>query len=340
MKNLIFNPEGNDSYHARQIWHGNTTNLCNLNNVKYNWATHLYKQMRQNFWIPQKINLTEDVVDYRKLTVQERRVFKGIIGYLTFLDSIQTVNLPHLKSPITAPEIGICFAEQISQEAMHNESYQYVIETIIPEPERNEVYEYWRNNKFLYNRCKGIANLYQQYIDNPTDENYLVALFADYLLEGIYFYNGFNVFYAFAYRGLLGSTSDLFKMINRDELSHVRLMQNLLVEAMKIMPYSVEQLLSIASDAVEREIEWTNHITNEEILGISCSSTNEYTKYLANLRLKAIGLPKLYEEKLTNPYKHLEKFADKEAEANSKGNFFEAAVTSYQMSSSIDNWDF
>ena len=92
----------------------------------------LYRQMRENFWIPEKIDVTQDVTDYANLTSAERHAFDGILSYLTFLDSVQTWNVPHIKSTITAPEISLCLAEQISQEAMHNQSYQYIIETVIP----------------------------------------------------------------------------------------------------------------------------------------------------------------------------------------------------------------
>jgi ribonucleoside-diphosphate reductase beta chain len=81
-------------------------------------------------------------------------------------------------------------AEQTSQEGMHNQSYQYMIETIIPSDRRNFVYEFWRTDEVLRDRCEFIAGIYQKYIDNPTPENYFISLLADYMLEGLYFYNG------------------------------------------------------------------------------------------------------------------------------------------------------
>jgi ribonucleoside-diphosphate reductase beta chain len=47
----IFNPTGDDSVANRTIWFGHTTNLMQLNDVRYNWAVGLYQQMRENFWI-------------------------------------------------------------------------------------------------------------------------------------------------------------------------------------------------------------------------------------------------------------------------------------------------
>lgn len=337
----IFNPEGDDSVSHRTIWFGNTTNLMQLNDVRYNWAVGLYQQMRENFWIPQRLDITQDVTDYWNLTDEERYAFDGILSYLTFLDSIQTCNIPHLKSSITAPEISLCMAEQISQEGMHNQSYQYMIETIIPMERRNHVYDFWRIDKVLKERCEFIAGFYQQYVDKPTQENYFVALLADYLLEGLYFYNGFIYFYNLASRMLMPGSADIFKMINRDELSHVRLYQKLIPEAMQIFPHSLEQIYEMFASAVEYECAWTNHIVGDNILGITEASTEQYTKYLANSRLRAISLEPLYKEAKysKSPYTHLERFSDTKKEAHTKANFFEATVTSYVMSSGIAGWD-
>jgi ribonucleoside-diphosphate reductase beta chain len=339
--NLIFNPNGDDAIENRSIWFGNTTNLMQLNDVRYSWAVGLYQQMRENFWIPQRLDLTQDVTDYWNLTSEERYAYNGILSYLTFLDSVQTCNIHHIKNTVTAPEISLCMAEQISQEALHNQSYQYIIETVIPSDRRNKVYEFWRTDKVLAERCEFIAQLYQNYVDNATPENYFIALLADYILEGIYFYNGFIFFYNLASRMLMPGSADIFKMINRDELSHVRLYQKLVPEAMQIFPHSVDRIYEMFDYAVEHECRWTNHIVGNNILGITVASTEQYTKYLANMRLKAIGLEPLYkDEKYSkSPYRHLEKFSDTKASGHTKANFFEATVTSYVMSSGVSGWD-
>ena len=232
-------------------------------------------------------------------------------------------------------------AEQISQEAMHNQSYQYMIETIIPTERRNEVYDFWRTDKVLKDRCEFIAKLYQNYVDNPSSENYFISLVADYLLEGLYFYNGFIYFYNLASRMLMPGSADIFKMINRDELSHVRLYQKLIPEARQVFTHSLEQIYEMFDTAVEYECRWTNHIVGNNILGITESSTEKYTKYLANLRLRSIGLEPLYPEDKYNksPYTHLERFSDTKKEGHTKANFFEATVTSYVMSSGVTGWD-
>ena len=334
--NPVFNPTGDDN--RRSIWFGNTTNLMELNNVKYPWAIQLYQQMRENFWIPQRIDITQDITDYGNLTQEETRAYCGILSYLTFLDSLQTCNIPHLKNSITAPEISLCMAEQISQEGMHNQGYQYLIETIIPSEKRCQIYEFWRQDEVLLERCSWIAKFYQNYVSEPTIENYFISLVADYILEGLYFYNGFQFFYNLAARQLMPGTADMFKMINRDELSHVRLYQKLLPEAIEILSGSVGTIYSMFEAATDYEINWTNHIVGDSVLGITKASTEQYTKYLANIRLRAIGLESIYED-VKNPYQHLDRLADTHKEATTKGNFFETTVTSYVMSSGIGGWE-
>lgn len=213
--NPIFNPDGNDDVAHRSMWFGETTNLMQLNDVRYSWAVGLYKQMRENFWVPEKLDITQDVVDYTNLTNHERRAYDGILSYLTFLDSIQTCNIPYIKNSVTAPEVSLCMAEQISQEGMHNQSYQMLIESIIPSDRRSNIYDFWRTDTILKDRCTFIAKIYQKYVDDPTHENYFISLVADYLLEGLYFYNGFVLYYNLASRMLMPGTADVFKMINR-----------------------------------------------------------------------------------------------------------------------------
>ena len=80
----IFNVEGDDSIQNRRIIGGNVTNLFNLNNVKYNWANKLYRVMMENFWIPEKVSLTDDKRCYSELSPHEKESYDGILSFLVF----------------------------------------------------------------------------------------------------------------------------------------------------------------------------------------------------------------------------------------------------------------
>ena len=69
----LFNENGDIETHKRKMIGGNTTNLNDFNNMKYSWASDWYRQAMNNFWIPEEINMTTDVQDYRKLSAPEER---------------------------------------------------------------------------------------------------------------------------------------------------------------------------------------------------------------------------------------------------------------------------
>jgi len=337
----LFNPEGSDDISTRKLTGGNSTNLFNLNNTKYPWATRMYKNMMENFWIPEKVDLTSDVQDYKKLTDPERRAYDGILSFLVFLDSIQTNNVPRISDYITAPEVNLILAIQTYQEAIHSQSYAYLIETLIPPDKRDDIYEFWRDDSVLFNRIEFIASVYQDFHDEDSPLNFARTLVANYLLESVYFYNGFNFFYLLSSRNLMSGSADIIRYINRDELTHVVMFKNIITGLMEEQRdlISRELIYPMFEKAVEQEIHWTNHIIGDEILGITGKSTEQYTKFIANKRLKRLGLEPLYPGFDLNPYEHLEKIADTEGNGDVKANFFESTVTSYNQSSVVSGWD-
>ena len=337
----IFNPTGNDSLQERKVLSGNVTNIFNLNNAKYSWANKLYRVMMENFWIPEKISLADDARQYPNLTLAEKKAYDGIVSFLTFLDSIQTNNLPNVNNYVTAPEINLILAIQTYQEAIHSQSYAYMIESVIPADKRDEIYDFWRDDEILFERNKYIAEIYQDFVDDSSNKNFARVLIANFLLEGLYFYNGFIFFYNLASRGLMMGSADEIKYINRDELTHCTIFSNMIKEIKKEMPNFFDEgmIIDLFENAVNQEIKWTNHIVGEGVLGINKSSTEQYTKYLANKRLRELGMRPIYEKFSNNPYIHLEKIADVGGEGSAKTNFFESNVSSYNQSSAIKGWD-
>ena len=224
---------------------------------------------------------------------------------------------------------------------MHSQSYAYIIESIIPAEKRETIYDRWREDKVLLERNKYIAEIYQKFIDDRNDVNFARVLVANFLLEGLYFYNGFNFFYNLAARSLMIGTADEIKYINRDELTHCVIFANIIKEIRKERPqfFNDDEIYEMFRKATEQEIAWSNHIIGDQILGITPQTIEQYTKFMANKRLKEIGLEPIYEGFNETPYKNLEKISDTNGEGNVKGNFFEANVSSYNQSTAVEGWD-
>lgn len=336
-KKKVFNPSGEDEVSKRSIIKGNPTNLSNLNNVKYEWAKSMWRRMMENHWIPETISLNQDRKDYDLLTREERHAFNGILSFLSFLDSVQTTNLPNISDYITAPEVNKLLSLQMFQEAVHSHSYQYIIDTVIPPHKRESVHELWRTNQKLLERNEYIANIYQNFVDNSSDEAFADVIIANYVLESLYFYNGFIFFYNLADKHKMMGVNDEIRYINKDELSHVQLFRNIILEIRKEFPeYITEQRVhELFEEGVKAEIKWTNSIINN-VLGMTQEKTESYTKYLANKRVMEIGFQPVFEAQ-NNPYEHLELMSD-EAGESLKANFFESKSTNYNQRTALIGW--
>ncbi len=342
LANPIFNPAGNDTISARTIIKWNTTWLFQLNATKYTWAKSLYQVMIWNFWIPEKVSgLWEDAVQFKNtLTDDERRAYKWILSFLIFLDSIQTVNLPNFSDFITAPEVNLILSIQAYQEAIHSQSYATILETVVDSKERDGIYYFWREDKNLLERNTFIWGIYQDFIDNPNDKTFFRWIIGNFLLESIYFYNGFAFFDTLADSTKMVATDRMINYIRRDELTHVTIFANIIKEIKKEFPdiYDENLINEMMTTAVDQEIKWSKHILWKNIIGMSYQNIDNYTKWLANNRLSMLWISPLYPEIITNPYKHLDRLQDNNSE---KWNFFESTVTNYSQSSSMNgSWEF
>lgn len=333
-KAKLFNPDGVDDLTARQMIGGNSTNILQLNNTKYKWAAPLKNAMLANFWIPEKNSLQSD--RFSELTADQKDTFVGILSFLIFLDSIQTSNVPNIADYITAPEVKVLLAIQTYQEAIHADSYQYIIESLIPREMRNGIYDRWRNDAILFERNRLIAGEFQSFLDNPTVYGFKRVLMANFLLESLYFYNGFQFFYLLASQGLMNGTSRIIKLINKDELTHVTLFKNIMAEVLTKDDHGWAR--EMTAQAVEQEIKFSHHVIGDRILGMSCASSEHYTKHLANRRLEAIRMEPLYTGVSDNPYRHLEERADMHGEGNAKGSFFTDSAA-YNQSNAVGGFD-
>lgn len=73
--------------------------------------------------------------------------------------------------------------------------------------------------------------------------------------------------------------------------------------------------------------------TDDKILGLNNGLIEKYIKYLANIRLEAIGLAPLYPEISQNPMEWIESFSNLNG---TKTDFFEAKVTNYTKAAAFD----
>ena len=339
LKKPLFNPEGDIDVRKRKMIGGNTTNLNDFNHMKYVWVNDWYRQAMNNFWIPEEINLGVDVKDYKALPAAERRAYDKILSFLIFLDSIQTANLPNISEYITANEITLCLSIQTFQEAVHSQSYSYMLDSICQPQERNEVLYQWKEDRRLLARNEFIGKLYNEFQDNKSKEMLVKTLTANYILEGIYFYSGFMFFYNLGRNEKMPGSVQEIRYINRDENTHLWLFRNILTELRKeepllFTPEKTDVYRAMIKEGCEQEIRWGHYVIGDEIEGLDCQMITDYIRYLGNLRCTSLGYAPIYEghEKEPETMGWVSKFSN----ANMiKTDFFEAKSTAYAKSSAL-----
>ncbi|NGT10827.1 ribonucleotide-diphosphate reductase subunit beta [Clostridium perfringens] len=336
-KRPLFNEFGDIETNKKKMINGNTTNLNDFNNMKYTWVSEWYRQAMNNFWIPEEINLAQDLKDYKKLTKEEKTAYDKILSFLIFLDSIQTANLGNINSYITASEVNLCLTIQAFQEAVHSQSYSYMLDSICSPEERNEILFQWKDDAILLQRNKFIGDLYNNFLEDSSMENFIKSVMANYILEGVYFYSGFMFFYNLERNGKMPGSAQEIRYINRDENTHLWLFRSIIKELKEEIPEVFtkelkEELREMVRTGVEHEIAWGNYVIGDNVTGINKNLIERYIKYIGNLRVKAIGLEPLFEGYNENPAPWVDYYAD----ANQvKTDFFEAKSTAYAKAGAL-----
>lgn len=335
----LFNPEGDVEVQKRKIIGGNTTNLNDFNHMKYGWVSSWYRQAMNNFWIPEEINLSVDVKDYKMLPNAERRAYDKILSFLIFLDSIQTANLPNVSEYITANEVNLCLSIQAFQEAVHSQSYSYMLDTICEPQERNNVLYQWKEDTHLLKRNEFIGNLYNAFQEEKSPRMLIRTMIANYILEGIYFYSGFMFFYNLGRNHLMPGSVQEIRYINRDENTHLWLFRNILLELKKEEPEfftekDIEEYQEMILEGCEQEIQWGHYVIGDEVQGLTKEMITDYIQYLGNLRCMNLGFSPIYKGHESEPDSM--RWVSQYSNANTiKTDFFEARSTAYAKSSAL-----
>ena len=318
---------------------GDTTNLNDFNNLKYPWVSSWYRQAMNNFWIPEEINLMQDVKDYPNLSVDERAAYDKILSFLVFLDSLQTANLPNISEYITANEVNLCLHIQAFQECVHSQSYSYMLDTICSPEQRNDILYQWKTDERLLARNTFIGDRYNEFQDKKDGRTLLKVLMANYILEGVYFYSGFMFFYNLARMGKMPGSAQEIRYINRDENTHLWLFRSIILELQKEEPQlfteeSVAELRAMLEEGVRREIAWGHYVVGDRIPGLTKQMVTDYIRYLGNLRWSSLGYGHLYEDNQREPADMA--WVSQYSNANMvKTDFFEAKSTAYAKSTAL-----
>ncbi|AHD05834.1 ribonucleotide-diphosphate reductase subunit beta [Paenibacillus larvae] len=320
---------------------GSCSSILNWDDIRKPEMYKLYKVLIANHWIPSEIPMNKDKLQFEQLTAQEQETYKKIIGLLAVLDSMQTNFVTDVGNYFTDSSLVAIAAIINQQEVIHNQSYSYVLSSITNYEVQKEVFEYWKKDEILLERNLFIAELYQRFRDEPTPATFFEAVVADMILEGIFFYSGFAFFYHLARQQKMLGTSQMISYIQRDEAQHAYFFGEVFKLLLTDFPElntseRIQYVYDTIDQAVKLEEKWAHYVLNQ-IDGIDLDDFSRYIRFIANKRLKTMGLQPAYEG-VDNCMPWIRPFSD-EALNQTKTDFFEAKSRTYAKVSDDNGFD-
>lgn len=187
----------------------------NWNRLQDDKDLEVWNRLTVNFWLPEKVPLSNDVQSWATLRPEERELTIRVFTGLTLLDTIQnTVGAPAMLADARTPHEEAVLTNIAFMEAVHARSYSSIFSTLCLTKEVDEAFRWSEENPHLQAKARLILDEY----DAGGDP--LRRKIASVFLESFLFYSGFYLPMYWSSRAKLTNTADLIRLIIRDEAIH------------------------------------------------------------------------------------------------------------------------
>ena len=323
----VFNPEVHNSK-KQPMFFGKPLGIQRYDSYKYPVFEKLTTQQLGYFWRPEEVSLQKDRGDYQSLRPEQRHIYTSNLKYQIMLDSIQGRGPGMAFIPYCSlPELEACMEVWGFMEMIHSRSYTYIIKNIYSDP--SEVFDTIITDQRILERAKTVTESYDDFINSAQQwgiGNQWKSDFRDTsvsqqeikdvkrklfravanvnILEGIRFYVSFACSFAFGELKLMEGSAKIISLIARDENQHLAITQNILnkwktgddPEMLQIWKEEEEWLYAMFDKAVNEEKRWADYLFRDgSMIGLNDTLLKQYVEWVANRRLKAIGLKPVYD---------------------------------------------
>ena len=324
----VFNTDEVD-YKKQPMFFGKPLGVQRYDSYKYPTFDRLTTQQLGYFWRPEEVSLQKDRGDYQQLRPEQKHIYTSNLKYQIMLDSVQGRAPGMAFIPYCSlPELEACMEVWGFMEMIHSRSYTYIIKNVYPDP--SEVFDTIIKDTRILERAKSVTGAYDDFIndaqvwgqsnlwkDLPNVETSLPVLELKELkrklyravmnvniLEGIRFYVSFACSFAFVELKLMEGSAKIISLIARDENQHLVLTQTILKnwregddpEIKQIMKEEEEWTYKQFDLCVNEEKKWAEYLfKNGSMIGLNDKLLFQYVEWIANRRMKTIGLKPVYD---------------------------------------------
>jgi len=329
----VFNTEDVDTK-KQPMFFGAPLGVQRYDNFKYPQFENLTKQQLGYFWRPEEVSLQKDRADYQTLAPQQKHIYTSNLKYQIMLDSVQgrapgMAFLPYCS----LPELEACMEVWSFMEMIHSRSYTYVIKNVYSDP--SVVFDTIINDPRILERAASVTESYDDFLneaqnwgqgrlwaDSRDVETSLAALEMKEvkrklyravanvnILEGIRFYVSFACSFAFGELKLMEGSAKIISLIARDENQHLALTQNIInnwkkgddPEMSEIVKEEEEWTYQMFDKCVNEEKKWADYLFKDgSMIGLNDKLLHQYVEWVANRRLRSIGLKPQYDIPMRN----------------------------------------
>ena len=286
--------------------------------IAHNDIWEFYRKSVANFWVPEEINFSDDVVQWNtKLTDDERYFIKHVLAFFAASDGIVNENLTEdFLSEVQYTEAKFFYGFQIAIENIHSHTYSLFIDTYVRDKKEQE---HLLRAVETVPSVKKKAEWALRWIEQG---NFVERLIAFAVVEGVFFSGSFCSIFWLKHRGLMPGLSFANQLISRDEGMH-RDFACLLYRDHIINKLPQEQVFEIIRGAVDLEKEFVTESLPVRLIGMNAERMAQYIEYVSDHLLTELGLPKMYNAE--NPFDFMDMIS-----LEGKTNFFERKVSEYQ----------
>lgn len=325
-KTGLFNPNANTE--KQTMFTGESTGIIDMiDQVIVDFYQKHTERMFSNSWHPLRYSVSDDKKDFEQMDEALRNTFDRCLSHLTNLDSLQVGNLPEISSRIRYGEVKGVLAYQEMEESLHSFSYAYIYNSLYTKEEARKVRDLLKTDSVMRKKGEDIKRSYE--LDEDTLGGQLNILLANLCLEGIMFYSIFNFFFFLKYNGLMINTAIEITWIKKNEVTHIDIFIDLLLQFKKEYPnlWEEQHIINFIKSQVELETEYSSYVIDSSILGFSKDNIKKYTQHRANELFWKLGIDFRY--KTENVFKHLERVGNVEDVSSSETGIFESHSSHY-----------
>ncbi len=323
----VFNTQEVDAK-KQPMFFGSPLGVQRYDSYKYPVFDKLTQQQLGYFWRPEEVSLQKDRADYQTLRPEQKHIFTSNLKYQILLDSVQGRGPGMAFIPYCSlPELEACMTVWEFMEMIHSRSYTYIIKNVYSDP--SEVFDSILNNDKILERASSVTGAYDDFINSAQfygnsnlwihaqegagtakEERYELkrklyrAIANVNILEGIRFYVSFACSFAFGELKLMEGSAKIISLIARDENQHLVITQNILnkwregddPEMQQIAKEEEEWVRSAFDNCVNEEKRWAEYLFKDgSMIGLNDKLLWSYVEWIANRRMKSIGIKPLYD---------------------------------------------